>query len=270
MLLFASIYSCFFVFNSEQIDLMCYHASVAATYQQLEDRYERPFEGGLFPSFMSKNDAVAFHVNGFAFPKMPVITMQGNEVIKRYNWGLIPLWVNSKQQADEIRVNTLNAKAETAFEKPSFKQSILIQRCIIPVTGFFEWQTQGPKNKIPHYIHLPNQPIFSLAGIYATWENTTNQEKFNTFSILTCEANSLMQQIHNSKMRMPCILNKEQEELWLNPNLVQAEIKELMKAYDTKEMEAYPITNLINSKDKNSNIPAVLNQAPKAFGDLFS
>lgn len=249
---------------------MCYHASVAATYQQLEDRYEKPFEGELFPSFTTKNDVVAFHLNGFSFPKMPVITMHQNKVINGFHWGLIPKWINTKQQADEIRVNTLNAKAETVFEKPSFKQSIFSQRCIVPLTGFFEWQTQGPKNKIPHYIHLPNQPIFSLAGIYAEWINPASQEHHHTFSILTCEANSLMQKIHNSKKRMPCILTKEQEKIWLEPSLVQAEIQELMMAYDAKEMEAYPITNLINSKDKNSNTPAVLNPAPKAFGNLFS
>lgn len=260
----------FFSFNSEQIDIMCYHASVAATYQQLEDRYEKPFEGDMFPSFTAKNDAVAFHLNGFTFPKMPVITMHQNEVIKRFYWGLIPKWINSKQQADEIRVITLNAKAETVFEKPSFKQSILSQRCLVPVTGFFEWQTLGPKNKIPHYIHLPNQPIFSLAGLYAQWTNPVTQDRYHTFSILTCEANSLMQKIHNSKKRMPCILSKEQEKIWLAPTLVQAEIQELMMAYDAKEMGAYPITNLINSKDKNSNVPAVLNPAPKSFGNLFS
>ncbi|MCG9879345.1 MAG: SOS response-associated peptidase [Bacteroidia bacterium] len=249
---------------------MCYHASVATTYQNLEDQYQKPFDGDLFPSFTSKNDVVAYHLNGFSFPKMPVITMQESNTIKLYNWGLIPAWVTDKQQADEIKINTLNAKSETAFDKPSFKQSIINQRCIIPVTGFFEWQTQGPKNKIPHFIHLPNKPIFSLAGIYSSWLNPNNQDVYHTFSILTCEANSLMQKIHNSKKRMPCILSTEQEKIWLDPTLVQAEIMEVMSAYEDTEMEAYAISNLIHNKSGNSNTPAVINPAPKPFGDLFS
>lgn len=102
-------------------------------------------------------------VNGFKYPEMPVIS---NGKLELMNWGLIPFWAKD----EEIKKYTLNARAETVFEKPSFKGSIKSKRCIVPATGYFEWKHTDNK-KQPYFIHLKNQDAFSFAGIWDTWTN---------------------------------------------------------------------------------------------------
>jgi len=249
---------------------MCYHAAVAATYAQLEDHYQKPFEGDLFPSFTAKSDVVGYHFNGFSFPYMPLIGSNKRGIIQSAQWGLIPAWTNNLQQANLLRAQTLNAKSETVFEKPSFKNSIQSQRCLIPVTGFYEWQMQANKTRLPFYIFLPKQAVFSLAGISSDWFSQSENKWYKTFSILTVDANTLMAQIHNSKMRMPCILTKEQEENWINPDLSRQELIQCFKPFDTLKMEAHPISNIITRKSKSSNVPEVLKPVQPPLGDLFT
>lgn len=150
-----------------------------------------------------------FHASAFEYLQWPVITAK-TENIEFMNWGLIPNWVNTPQAANEIKSKTLNTRIETAEEKPSFRSA---QRCLIPSTGFFEWQTVG-KEKVPYYIYLPENQIFSMAEIYDIWIKETG-EPMMTFSILTTEANPLMEKIHNSKKRILVILDPKDEENWL-------------------------------------------------------
>ncbi len=157
-------------------------------------------------------------VNGFSYPEMPVITETGLEMM---NWGLIPAW----SKDDQIRKYTLNARAETIFEKPSFKNVISSKRCIIPATGYFEWQHTG-KNKQPYFISLKDQDAFSFAGVWDLWVNPHSRENFYTYSIITTEANPLLAEIHNTKKRMPVVLPQEIEFDWLNRNLSNEKIKD--------------------------------------------
>ena len=116
---------------------MCYHNSINTDTQNLERKYKKRL----------KDQAVfkpVFHASGFEFLQWPIITPKG-ENIELMNWGLIPNWVNTPTAAREIKSKTLNARIETVDEKPSFRNA---QRCIIPSTGFFEWQTVG-KEKMP-------------------------------------------------------------------------------------------------------------------------
>lgn len=149
---------------------MCYHASVAATYEQLSEEYHKPFEGE-FPSFHSPSNIIGYHISGFNFPRLPIITQQSPQHFSFAQWGLIPRWIKTWNEAEQIRLNTLNAKIETLLEKPSFKQASLTQRCLVPMTGFFEWQQTQPKEKQPYFIHLKNQAVFSVAGIAELWVN---------------------------------------------------------------------------------------------------
>jgi putative SOS response-associated peptidase YedK len=249
---------------------MCYHASVSATYAQLETHYHRPFDGDSFPSFTNKADIIGFHLNGFSFPVMPIIGSDKPEVLQNCQWGLIPSWTKDLQQATIFRSQTLNAKCETAFEKPSFKNSIVNQRCLLPITGFFEWKQENSKTKIPYYIHLKHERIFSLAGIYAEWYNEVEEKLYKTFSILTTEANSLMKSIHNTKHRMPAIIKKEDEEKWLKPNLDKNQILELLQPVSSNLLDAFTISPLISSKKHPSNVPEVLKPYSYERADLFS
>ena len=110
---------------------------MTAKAKELEQRYDAEMDGELEPIYLG---------NGFSFLKWPVITEHEPNKILMYNWGLIPKWSRSKEDALKFRVNTLNARSETIFEKPSFKASITAKRCLIPSTGFFEWRDYKGKN----------------------------------------------------------------------------------------------------------------------------
>lgn len=249
---------------------MCYHASVSATYQQVEASYAKTFVEGSLPLFSNKSDVIAYHHNGFDFPKMPVITSDLNDKLQLFNWGLIPSWVKDFEAAKQLRAQTLNARSESIFEKASFKNPILSSRCLIPMTGFFEWKEETDKSKVPYLIQIKNQPIFSMAGICSKWWSEAEAKEYQTFSIITTAANTLMEEIHNVKKRMPLILVKEQEELWLNKNLSQIEIEAFLKPFPSEQMEAFTISPIISSRSKFKNSPEVLKPYSYEKRDLFS
>lgn len=172
---------------------MCYHTKQNKTIKEVEKKFKAELQEGadLKPSN---------HINGFSYPKTPVITNKNPGVIQMLNWGLIPDWANDNWQ----RNYTLNARFETLSEKPAFKQYIQ-NRCIIIVNGFYEWQHVG-KDKVKFEIGFNNQ-LFAFAGLYAN----------NTYTIVTTEAKGVMREIHNTKLRMPFSLKTEKDiQSWLN------------------------------------------------------
>lgn len=176
--------------------------------------------------------------NGFEHPKMPILT---SECFENFNWGLVPSWTKSFADALQIRKQTLNAVSETVFEKPSFKASIKSKRCAIPAAGFFEYRHVG-KLTFPYFISHSDDHVFWFAGIYNTC--TIGSDNFNTFSILTTEANKLMTKIHNTKKRMPLILNDDDVSKWLDPKLTEPEIQRLCLPFSDDFMKAHTINRL--------------------------
>ena len=197
-----------------------------------------------------------YRVNAFSFPDCPVIT--SDPKIQSYKWGLIPFWVKDEKQADEIKRMTLNARADTIFQKPSFREPIRSKRCLVPSTGYFEWRHENGK-KIPYYIYVKDEPIFSMAGVYDSWMDKATGEVTSTFSILTTEANPLTDYIHNTKHRMPAILSKADEERWLDPKLGKSDIEQLLFPFQADRMDAYIIDN--DFLKKPADDPTILDRA---------
>lgn len=198
---------------------MCFHTIQSKLALQIERRFNAKIKD-------IQEFAPHDHINGFSFPKTPIITNENPDVIEHYNWGLIPSW--SKDQ--EIRKMTLNARIETVDEKPSFRNSV-DKRCLVIANGFYEWQwldTKG-KNKVKYEIGIGNEELFAFAGIYSQWLDKQTGEIRNTYAILTTQANPLMAEIHNSKKRMPIILKQSDETKWLQ----QAPIHNFAYPYET-------------------------------------
>jgi len=229
---------------------MCYNVSVKSSKEILQNRFDAEYE-------TSEDIETYYQVSGFIHPKLSVIRSDNKSVIQPCKWGLIAYWVKDEKQAGEMAAMTLNAKAETIFEKPSFKYSIKKNRCLVLIDGFYEWKTVG-KNKYPHFIYLKNNEPFALGGIYNDWVNKSTGEIINTFSIITTEANPLMADIHNTKKRMPLILDRESEKKWVDPELNETEVRNYMKPFNALEMEAHTISKLITQKGVNNNVPAVM------------
>jgi len=150
--------------------------------------------------------------NGFQFPLTPIITNGDPGRIELFQWGLIPPWAKNV----EIQKSTLNARIETISEKPSFKY-VVQNRCLIITDAFFEWQWLDPqgKKKQKYKINLPDEQIFTFGGLFNRWVDPQSGKIKKSYTILTTEADPFMRIIHNSKKRMPLILNPEQGLQWL-------------------------------------------------------
>lgn len=226
---------------------MCFHNSQTADAAKLAERYKAKIK---------KPEAIkpVYHGNAFDFRPWPVITDAQPDQIQLFDWGLIPAWVRNDDETLKMRTSTLNARIETVFEKPSFKEAIRQRHCLVPSTGFFEWQTLDGK-KYPYFIRLKDEEIFSMAGIWEEHRDTRTGEIAQTFSILTTEANPLMAKIHNSKRRMPVILSKDNEQQWLQNGFSEASIASFSVPYDENKMIAHTVGRLIS--EKNSDVVAV-------------
>ncbi len=168
---------------------------------------------------------------GEIFPSyfVPVVTAGKNDMredgmfVSRMKWGF-PL--PGKKGA------VINARSETVASKNLFKKRFMNQRCIVPVNGFFEWKVEmdadNKKRKIKHLFSLPDEKVFSLAGIFGEFQDEINNS-YMAFVIITVEPNSIVAPIHN---RMPVILPEEQESRWLNSNEEESyRLMELMVPY---------------------------------------
>lgn len=134
-------------------------------------------------------------------------------VMTMLRWGLVPSWM----KAENISSKLINARAETAHEKPSFRHAFKHKRCLIPVTGFYEWQ-KLENSKVPYNIHLPNNQLFAFAGIWERWQH--EDEIIESCSVLTRGANTQMQAIHS---RMPVIIAPENFATWLDVDNLEVE-----------------------------------------------
>lgn len=197
-----------------------------------------------------------YFISGFSHPFLPVITSGG---LHLYQWGLVPSWAKDTDGADEIRSKTLNARGETIFEKASFRGSILSKRCLLPVSGFYEWREVN-KVKYPYFISVRDEDIFSLGCIYAHWTDRETGEVRHTFSIVTTPANPLMEKIHNSKKRMPLIIARGDEPLWADPGLDAAGVRALIRPFEEGSMHAYTVSRALNNPRNERNIPEALEE----------
>jgi len=229
---------------------LCYHTSLARTADYLEKRFQAKFEQrNLFEPI--------YHHSGFSAPLHPVIADESRQTISLFQWGLVPFWTKDESAAERIRTQTLNAKAETIHEKPSFRASIMTKRCLVLVDGFYEWREEGTK-KYPYYISLISNDAFALAGIWDRWLNNRTGEVKDTFSIITTRANPLLERIHNTRKRMPVILRQADEGKWLEKDLDKASIDSLLEPYDASQMQAHTTSRLILTRRANTNVTEVM------------
>jgi putative SOS response-associated peptidase YedK len=229
---------------------MCFTVNVNMVKEELENRYGATL---IDPDKYRPS----YYYHAFSLPELPAICSEAPEMISLLRWGLIPSWVRTADDANEIRYKTFNARSESIEKKPSFSSSFKSKRCIIPVKGFFEWQHVG-KEKIPWYIYHSGDEILSLAGLYDEWTETSTGEHLRTFSIITTEANDLMAEIHNSAKRMPAILDKSAESRWLDNSASQTDAISFLKPGSNDLLKAHPIGPMVNSKSANRNTPELI------------
>ncbi len=177
-----------------------------------------------------------------------VLVKDGARTIELMRFGLVPAW--AKTLKDAAKYSLINAKGEEITEKRTYKGPFEKRRCVVPLSGFYEWKRIGEK-KTPFAIHLKDESIMSVAGVYENWIDKETGEHIDSFSIITCGPNKFMQNIHN---RMPVILQQEALEEWLDPeNKNLAKLQKMLKACDDNLLEAFEVSKLVNSPKNNSS-----------------
>lgn len=198
----------------------------------------------------------SFHIDGFKHPHLYIIPQDSPKILYPATWGLVPEF----QKSDPVefyrdgKYNTLNARDDKVFISSSYKRSILEGRCLVFADGFFE-PHEYLKKKQPYFCYIPggvsieDRELFTFAGIY-----TTTGEGEYYVSLITVPANPFFAEVHNAKLRMPLVLDRNLEGEWLEENQSVNVIKEIMRdGFTSKQFEAYPVSNLIYSRSPAAN-----------------
>lgn len=185
---------------------------------------------------------------------LPVVVRNSPNRIALMRWGLIPSWAKDASGAGRM----INARAETVAERPAYRTALRSRRCLVPANGFFEWQRAGA-SRVPHYFHMKDDALFAFAGLYDTWRDP-NGDTITTYTIITGAPNDVVAPIHD---RMPVILHREDEDRWLDLAITgPGEVVPLLRPYPASEMEAYPVSTVVNSPAHD--MPDVLHAATTA------
>ncbi len=162
----------------------------------------------------------------------------GPREIALLKWGLVPSWAKDPGIGNKL----INARSETAAEKPSFRDAFRKRRCLIPATGFYEWQRRNG-GKQPFHIRMKGGGPFAMAGLWEHWEK--GDEPLETCTILTTSPNELMKPLHD---RMPVILPPDRFATWLGETpSTSDDLRLLMMPHAPEAMEAFPVRSTVNN-----------------------
>ena len=184
-------------------------------------------------------------------PSQDVVTIradaQGGRAMASLHWGLLPSWAKERSTAYRM----INARSETASEKPSFRSALRARRCIVPADGFYEWQQpgkvpgQGKATKRPHYFRSPSGNLLGIAGLWETWADRATGEVVESCTLLTTAANADVRPVHH---RMPVFLAPADHALWLDPQCSDVSLLEpLMVPAEAGYLEAIEVGTRVNN-----------------------
>jgi putative SOS response-associated peptidase YedK len=168
----------------------------------------------------------------------------GRPELANLKWGLLPGWAKDPK----IAYHTINAMAETVDTKPAFRAAFKKRRCIVPMSGFYEWKRLDEKNKQPNYIHGKDEDVLGIAGLWEHWEH--EGEVVESFTVITTDANKMMKSLHH---RMPVILKPDDYRHWVEDGAADpGALKALLKPCPASWLTAYPVSKLVNNPKNQS------------------
>jgi len=172
-------------------------------------------------------------------------------------WGLIPFWAKDPAIGNRM----INARSETAAEKPAFRAAFKRRRCLVVADGFYEWQKRNG-GKQPFFVYLRDRQPFGFAGLWEHWEGEDGSV-IESCTLLTTQPNELLRSVHN---RMPVILQPEDYSLWLDPEVEDAaQLQPLLQPYAAEMMGAHPVSLFVN-KPQNDD-PRCIEPLPASKAD---
>jgi putative SOS response-associated peptidase YedK len=154
-------------------------------------------------------------------------------------WWLTPYWAKEMS----AKYSMFNAKSETVAKSPAFREPFKKRRCVVPVSGFYEW-ARSSNQKLPYYLTPHDVPGMLLAGIWDRWRNKASGDVIESFAVLTCAANEQLEFVHK---RQPVMLSMGDAHRWLDPGVEALELKVLFDSCVPVELDAIPVSSHVNN-----------------------
>jgi putative SOS response-associated peptidase YedK len=196
--------------------------------------------------------------------RIPVIRRrdEGGYELVELQWGLIPFWAKDRA----MQYNTINAKVERVQSAPSYREPFKKRRCLIPASGFYEWQPAGAR-KQPWYISAADGEGLAFAGLWDRWHDRESDEAIESCTIIVGPANELMSNIHD---RQPCIIPPEHYHDWLDPEAPAPFLLSLLQAFPPERLCAWPVSPAVgNVRNQGAGLIAPLEDAGIELGEWF-
>lgn len=195
-------------------------------------------------------------------PTQPVATIRqagAKRILSTMRWGLIPSWATDTSIGSRL----INGRSETVLEKPAFRESFRMRRCLIPADGFYEWKKAG-NERHPFHFAMKDHSLFAFAGIWDRWKSPTGRV-LESCSILTTAPNELMEGVHD---RMPVILPPQHYQTWLTASATESKrLVELLVPFDASVMQRYPVSSLVNKPE--NDLPECAEEVPIVQSQLW-
>ncbi len=226
---------------------MCGRFTQAFSWTEILEFFELIDE--IAPTLGSSWNVAPTHAAGV------IVTADGGLRFQPMRWGLVPFWAKDPSIGSKL----INARAETLHEKPAFRHALKSRRCIVPISGFYEWQRQG-RSKQPYFVTSVDEKPLMLAGLWEQWND------FLTFTVITVPANADISAVHD---RMPAILPGEDALAWLKTGDT-----DLLQSCAPEHLRIWPVSTRVNSPANNDaslteQLAAPTEDAPKNKPEQF-
>jgi len=170
----------------------------------------------------------------------PILRVQGgSRELALLRWGLVPFWADDRKIGNRM----INARSETVATKPAFRAAFRSRRCLVPLSGFYEW-ARRPDGKYPFWIHPAEGSVITVAGLWESWSKGDSGDPLLTFTILTTRSNELINPLHD---RMPVVISAEDRSRWLDPEAKPEALDGLFEPRPGVEFDLYEVSRLVNS-----------------------
>lgn len=230
---------------------MCARYTLTRAEKEIEKLYQVQLKSGFAPNY-----------NLAPTQEGLVITADEPGVAQQMHFGLVPYWAESTK----LNISTLNAKSEEVLEKKTYRPLIQHHKtCLVLADGFYEWDRKSGKS-IPYRFILKDRQLFAFAGLWSQWKSRDGTTVYRSFTIMTTAANKIVGKVHDPKNRMPVILDKHNEALWLSKDVSPADLLNLCLPYPDEKMEAFEVSTAVNA----AAIKGVINNKPELVLPLNS
>jgi putative SOS response-associated peptidase YedK len=219
-------------------------------------RYGRRADKQRIAEWMQTHDTNVFDDSYFApnynvAPQtfQPIVRLDPETGVRELTvmrWGLVPFW----SKDSNVAYSTINAKAESVPKSPAFREAFKRRRCLVPADWFYEWQRieMDATTKQPYAVALKDDSLFAFGGLWESWKDKESGKSLETYTIFTCDPNSIMEPLHN---RMPVIIKRSDYERWLAPGDPKQPPIDLLRPFNSDEMKVWPVSKDVGNVRNN-------------------